>query len=302
MPILHLRHLTSYHYRKPVGVGEHRFMLRPKDALDQQVVSFEVAITPTLAELRQVHDVFGNPVGVARFAGLSDVISFESSVVIDHRPSQVVDDEAEAVRMIGGVVSPFVYDPDNLPDLACASARHHGEDALAVDAWVRRFARRGRATPLLGMLTRMTQSVRSDFTYAKRFDGLIQAPAATLASRSGTCRDYAVLMMEAARGLGLAARFVSGYVYCPRRPGETGRRGGGHTHAWLQVFLPSSGWVDLDPTNGIVGNRDLVRVATVRAPGQAVPVAGSWNGDASDFVKMTVEVELQDSEATSIAA
>src|SRR4051812_3564954 len=91
MAILHLRHLTRYEYRKPVGFGEHRFMLRPKDALDQQVVSFDLAIDPGAVELRQVHDVFGNCVGVARFATASEVLSFESNVVVDHRPSLIVE-------------------------------------------------------------------------------------------------------------------------------------------------------------------------------------------------------------------
>ena len=95
---------------------------------------------------------------------------------------------------------------------------------------------------------------------------------------SGSCRDFALLMMEAVRSLGLAARFVSGYLYVPDKDGRPGRVGGGATHAWLQVYLPGAGWVEFDPTNGIVGNRDLIRVAVVRDPRQAVPLSGTWTG------------------------
>ena len=91
-------------------------------------------------------------------------------------------------------------------------------------------------------------------------------------------------MMEAVRSLGMAARFVSGYLYLPKRADRGGAagRGGGATHAWLQVYLPGAGWVEFDPTNGIVGNRDLIRVAVVRDPQQAVPLAGSWIGFPAD--------------------
>ena len=100
-------------------------------------------------------------------------------------------------------------------------------------------------------------------------------------------------MMDAVRSLGLAARFVSGYIYSPYSgPNIVGRVGGGHTHAWVRIYLPACGWVEFDPTNGIVGNADLVRVAIARYPRQAVPLHGTWDGEASDFVGMDVEVNV----------
>jgi transglutaminase-like putative cysteine protease len=98
-------------------------------------------------------------------------------------------------------------------------------------------------------------------------------------------------MMESVRSLGLAARFVTGYVYVPDRDGSP-TRGGGSTHAWCQVYLPGSGWVEFDPTNGIVGNRDLIRVAVTRDPAQAVPLSGSYHGSAADFEDMVVQVNV----------
>jgi len=119
----------------------------------------------------------------------------------------------------------------------------------------------------------------------------VQDPVKTLRVKSGSCRDFAVLMMEAVRTLGLAARFVTGYLYVPEGlPAE--RVGGGATHAWLEVYLPGAGWIEFDPTNGIVGNHDLIRVAVARDPRQAVPISGTWTGFPSDHLGMTVEVEV----------
>jgi transglutaminase-like putative cysteine protease len=132
----------------------------------------------------------------------------------------------------------------------------------------------------------------------------VQDPIKTLRTGSGSCRDFAVLMMEAVRSLGLAARFVTGYLYLPEdRRAE--RVGGGATHAWMEVYVPGAGWVEFDPTNGIIGNHDLIRVAVVRDPRQAVPISGTWTGSPSDDLGMTVEVEVTadpDISATSEAA
>ena len=99
-------------------------------------------------------------------------------------------------------------------------------------------------------------------------------------------------MMEAARTLGLATRFVSGYLYVPPRADKATHKGGGNTHAWVRVFLPSGGWAEFDPTNGLVGNRDLIRVAVVRDPRQATPLSGSWTGAASDCLGMDVTIRV----------
>jgi len=103
--------------------------------------------------------------------------------------------------------------------------------------------------------------------------------------------------MEAVRALGFAARFVSGYVYNPSR--SEGRVGGGNTHAWVRIFLPGSGWVEFDPTNGIVGNRGLVRVAVARDPYQALPLSGTWSGFPNSSIGMNVEVDVQLDEAAA---
>ena len=98
-------------------------------------------------------------------------------------------------------------------------------------------------------------------------------------------------MMEAVRSLGLAARFVSGYIF--RRHGNHGAVvGGGSTHAWMQVYLPGAGWVDFDPTNSIVGNRNLIRVAVAWDQRNALPLWGTFIGPASAFQSMHVDVSV----------
>jgi transglutaminase-like putative cysteine protease len=97
--------------------------------------------------------------------------------------------------------------------------------------------------------------------------------------------------MEAGRSLGLAARFVSGYIHVP--PGTDGQYyGGGATHAWVQVYIPGAGWMEFDPTNGIVGNHDLIRVAVARLPIQAVPIWGTYTGLAADSLGLSVDVDI----------
>ena len=292
MPILHIRHLTTYRYRREVGFGEHRLMMRPKESYDQRVLSASLRIGPEPCEVRHMHDVFGNCVTLARFDRRADRLSFESRVTLEHSPAPLVEEPGEAIAA-SGPAFPFAYGAEDMPDLLRSIERGHPDTDGAVAAWARRFLRWNGATPVLSLLAEMTRAVRADFAYAKRLDGPPQSPAVTLALRSGTCRDFAVLMMEAARSLGLAARFVSGYIYSPSPKDAAGSRiGGGHTHAWLQVYLPSCGWVEFDPTNGIVGAVDLVRVAVTRDPRQAVPLSGVWDGEAADALGMEVEVEL----------
>ncbi len=137
----------------------------------------------------------------------------------------------------------------------------------------------------------MTHGIREAFSYQKRHEQGTQHPLDTLQTRSGTCRDYALFMIEALRRLGIAARFVSGYI---ATPGDRAQRyaGGGNTHAWVQVYLPSAGWIEFDPTNGIVGTRDLVRVAVARDPRQAIPLHGTYLGSADAFVSMEVSIKV----------
>jgi len=293
MPILSIRHLTRYRYRNPVSLGEHRMMFRPRESYDQRVLACDLFITPTPARLHSVHDVFGNCVSVAAFTGKTRELVFDSTVKLEHTPLPAFADMDGEIEVYDRAM-PIAYSAEDLPDLLQSIRRDHPDPNETVSQWARRFVRRGRETRLQSLLSDMTQAIYAEFKYGTRLERGVQTPAQTLELRTGSCRDYAVLMMDAARSLGLAARFVSGYIYSPHAsPTSRGRIGGGHTHAWVRVYLPACGWVEFDPTNGIVGNTDLVRVAVARDPRQAVPLHGTWAGEAGDYLGMDVTVDVR---------
>jgi hypothetical protein len=141
----------------------------------------------------------------------------------------------------------------------------------------------------------MNQHIRDHLRYLGRNEEGTQSPAETLKAGSGSCRDFALLMMEAARRLGFATRFVSGYLYDPALDGEEDSNvvGAGYTHAWLQAYLPGAGWVPFDPTNNLLGGTHLIRVGIARDPSQAAPISGSWFGETDDYIGMTVSVTVK---------
>ncbi len=249
-----------------------------------------LVIEPEPIELRWLHDVFGNSVAIARFAGRSTRLTFDSWVRMEHSPLLTREIAVEDYAQL----FPFSYSPEDMADLLRSIERQHHDPERILDRWARQFLGKGARTETVPMLAELTATIRREFTYLPRAEKGTQTPVETLQKRQGTCRDFAVLMMEAARALGLAARFISGYLYNPT--GSEGRVGGGSTHAWVRIFLPGSGWVEFDPTNGIVGNAGLIRVAVARDPYQAVPISGTWSGfPKSDLgMKVNVEVHLED--------
>ncbi len=293
MSVIHVRHVTTYRYKQPVSFGEHRMMLRPRDSHDQKLLDTSLTITPEPADLRWVHDVFGNCVAIARFAGRAAELRFDSMIRLDHSASNALDFQIEEHAMR----YPFSYGAEDMPDLLRLIERQYLDPEHEIDRWARQFLRHDGRSDTTEMLAAMTYAIRRDMEYVAREETGIQDPIKTLKLASGSCRDFAVLMMEAVRSLGLAARFVSGYLIIPETRRGT-RVGGGATHAWMEVYLPGAGWVEFDPTNGIVGSADLIRVAVVRDPRQAVPVSGTWTGFPSDHLGMTVEVEVTEETGT----
>ena len=291
MTLLSVRHVTTYRYKRAVSFGEHRMMFRPRDSYDQKLLEARLQVTPEASSVRWVHDAFGNCVTIAEFAGAeAKELRFESNIWLDHSPSNTPDFQIEDYAR----TYPFSYSPEEIPDLAPVMVRQYPDSDGTVDRWVRRFLRTGPRTDTGMLLMTLTYAFKESFTYERRSEPGTRPPALTLKLGRGSCRDLALLMIEALRCLGLAARFVSGYLYVPSRDRDGRRyRGGGSTHAWCEVYLPGAGWVEFDPTNAIVGNRDLVRVAVARDPSQAIPLSGSYFGAADDFHEMTVEVKVR---------
>ncbi len=286
MTILKVRHITSYAYKRPVGFGDHRVLFRPRDSYDQRLLYSEMQVSPEPSKIRWIHDVFGNCVAIVSFESKATELRFETNIVLDHTPQLTPDFRMDPRAK----TYPFAYDEEDLPDLQLASKRHH-PDGGEIEAWARRFLNPLGTTDTGTLLMTMTHAIKESFKYLRRTNPGTQSPQQTLATRQGTCRDFALLMMEAVRSLGLAARFVTGYIYVPSRDGHI-NLGGGSTHAWCQVYLPGAGWVEFDPTNGIVGSRDLVRVGVARQPRQALPLSGTYIGRRDDPMGMSVQVNV----------
>ena len=285
---LTVHHTTLYRYRRPVSFNEHRLMVRPRDSHDMRVLSTGLHIAPT-AKVRWLHDVFSNSIAIARFEEAAAELRLESTFVVEHFG---IEDTAFPVEDYAREL-PFTYPRSEIPDLGRTMERHYPDPDRKVHAWARSFMTEGGRTETNELLVAMTRAIKEQFAYETRVNGL-QPPSETLEQRAGSCRDYAVLMMEGVRSLGMAARFVSGYLYDPALEGaEAGMVGAGHTHAWVQVYLPGAGWLEFDPTNGLVGGPNLIRVAVARDPSQAIPIQGTYTGLAEDFIDMTVEVTVK---------
>lgn len=293
MTVFVVRHITTYRYKQPVSFGEHRMMLRPLEGLDQRVLESRLEIRPKPIDLRWIQDVFGNHVAVARFASRADLLRFDSIVRVDHSPADMVDIDIEGFAR----AYPFTYGAEDMPDLVRFVERQFPDPDRRLDQWVRQLLGNGGSINTHALLANLTHAIKRTFAYVGRREKGIQDPLHTLEIGSGSCRDLAVLMIEAVRSLGMAARFVSGYLHVRN---DNDDAGGGNTHAWVQVYLPGPGWVDFDPTSGIVGNYDLVRVAVVRDPRQAIPLHGTWTGSPADSLGMTVEVNVTAADAKRV--
>ncbi len=302
--ILEVEHTTTYRYLKPVEFGVHRVAFHPRAAHDIRVLYADLAASPHCRQ-HWIHDVFSNSIAIVEPLIPSDTLTFTARFAIEHLGVKNHELPIDASAKL----YPFEYSADDRVDLSAFLPLQYPGDAQVVREWVASFLPQRGTIHTRDVLSNINGSIRGDFVYASRDSMGTQSPATTLSLRSGTCRDFALLMMEAARGLGMASRFVSGYIYDPAldlaEPGTDapalagiqsldvgGTLGSGATHAWLHVFLPGAGWVPFDPTNTLYGGTDLIRVAFTRTPEQAAPVAGAWTGDPGDFLGMDVSVNV----------
>ena len=264
-------------------------MLRPRDSHDLRLHHAVLEIEPR-ANVRWLHDVFTNSVAIADFPEPADVLNLRSIIVVDRYPFTELRFPIETFAQS----IPFSYPAREVPDLGRTIERHYSDPERKITEWARRFlSQDSGTTDTEKFLLAITTAIRNEFRYEMRFEPGVQTPVETLEKGSGSCRDYAVFMMEAVRSVGMAARFVSGYLYDPAISGKTSDvAGAGATHAWVQVYLPGAGWVEFDPTNGSYGGENLVPIAVAREPDQAMPISGTYKGDPSDFIDMTVEVTV----------
>jgi transglutaminase-like putative cysteine protease len=284
MPILTIRHVTTYHYKQPVAFGEHRMMLHPRDDGDQKVLKSELVITPAPSQLSWTRDIHGNHVATARFADRACELCFESTIHLDHAPAHFRAADIENFAR----THPFTYPAKDRPGLERVIAPRSPH--ASVDRWAAKFLRADGSADTYELLVDMTQTIKRTFKHKARHEKGTQDPVRTLKLASGSCRDVAVFMIEALRSLGIAARFVSGYLHLA--DDDDDRVIGGNTHAWVQAYVPGPGWIDFDPSSGMAGNQNLVRVAVVHDPRHAIPLQGTWIGSVSDHLAMKVAVKV----------
>jgi transglutaminase-like putative cysteine protease len=214
-------------------------------------------------------------------------------LVVDRYPSPL------AVISIDNPCSslPIVYSRADRAILEPFIAPAEGDDGPRYRDWLTSLAPRT-DEPAVEFLRRINSAIHADFTYGARDEEGTQGPGLTVELNSGTCRDFAWLMIESVRRFGFAARFATGYLHSP---GQT-VRGAGATHAWCEVFLPDLGWTEFDPTNALVESSSLIRDATTRTWQESDPMNGTVIGDAECDLKVAVDVDLVEPETKGVNA
>jgi transglutaminase-like putative cysteine protease len=285
MPRLRIRHESVYTYSAPVTFGPWRLLIRPLDTHATRLISASLEAPP--ADIKWAYDAYGNCICHLQPSNPAAMLKVVNNLVVDRFPATLVNIQTD--RTVYSLADRVILAPFIAPATDDDSARYrdwrHAQIASADE-------------PALGLLRRINANIHNDFKYEARGEAGTHAPDETLALNSGTCRDFAWLMIETVRRLGFAARFVTGYLYSPNLK----VRGAGATHAWCEVFLPSLGWMEFDPTNALVESADLIRVATTRTWQEADPMSGSIAGDATCNLKVAVDVDRIDETGAVLAA
>ena len=286
MKTLTVRHATTYRYARPVSFGQHRLMLRPRNSHDLRLVSAELTLTPP-GNVRWLHDVFGNSVALVDFNAAGTLLGITSTLKLERYgiegPVFPIAPEAEFY--------PFIYSSSDRVDLGRLLEQHDPDPQGVLARWADSFVT-ARPMRTLDLLTNLNAALKPVVVYAERHEPGTQSPAETLQKKSGACRDFAMVLIEAARYLGFGARFVSGYLYDPALDKGDATQATAATHAWAEIYLPGAGWIEYDPTDVLIGGEMLIRVAVTRDPSQAIPISGSYTGTPSDYLGMNVEVSV----------
>ncbi len=284
-----IQHETRYRYEKPVAFGPQRLMLRPRDSHGLKVEKASIAVGPP-GDIRWTYDAYGNCVCWFTPRGEATELVIVSQLVIERFPAPLLPFQPDNPH----TAMPIVYSRDDRAALAPYMIPESDDDVL-VNAWLRdQMAQPDE--PVLEFLLRINRTI-DGFGYKARYEEGVQTPAETLRGQSGTCRDFAWLMVEVLRRAGYAARFVTGYLHSPRAT----LRGAGATHAWCEVFLPDLGWTEFDPTNGLAESPDLIPVAVSRTPREAAPVSGTLLSDPGHS-ELTVNVTVSAADNLATAA
>ena len=283
MTCLSIRHETRYRYERLVGFGTHRLLVRPRDSHAMRLTKASLTLSP-LGGTRWAYDALGNSVCFFSPQGQANELLIVSDLIIERYPATLAAARPEDPLTL----TPVVYDRTDRLLLAPFMEPVTEDPNSALLSWVRSLADQP-GERALDFLLRLNSHIHRNFTYSARYTPGTQAPEQTVQWGSGTCRDFAWLMVEALRRLGYAARFVTGYLFSQA---NLDVRGAGATHAWCEVFLPDLGWIEFDPTNGLAESSDLIPIAVARTPDEAAPISGALVGDPV-YSEMHVHVDVR---------
>ena len=274
-------HRTTYRFSGNVQLLPHTLRLRPREGHELRIESSTLEINPP-ATLRWQRDVEGNCIAIATFTDSAAMLVINSEIVIqqyDQTPYDfLVADYA--------VNFPFSYRDEEAVLLSPWLGAGTATDSPLLRQWLETLRAPDEQLQTFALLLRLNQRIYQSLYYRRRDEEGVQSPEQTLWLRSGSCRDYASLFMSAARLLGFASRFVSGYLYSEATSMRSGPSGS--THAWAEVFIPGAGWKGFDATTGTMVGADHIAVAVARRPEAVPPIAGSFIGPYG--ATMTVEV------------
>ena len=291
MARLSIRHETRYTYQRAVRFAPHRLLVRPRDSHAIRIVRASMTLSPP-GETRWHYDALGNSVCWYTPRGEASELRIVSDLIIERFPAPLSPLSIRDPQ----TVSPIVYEAVDRATLAPFIEPVSEDPDGVLLKWLR--AQLGHADePALDFLWRLNRAIRDQFAYQGRDLGAAQEPAHTIQLGSGTCRDFAWLMVEALRRMGYAARFVTGYLFSPH---GSSVRGASATHAWAEVFLPDLGWTEFDPTNALAESPDLIPVAMTRTPAEAAPVRGAIYGDPGE-TRMEIRVDVKPTEPAPVS-
>jgi transglutaminase-like putative cysteine protease len=273
-------HRTYYNYTDTVTLGAHELLLRPREGHDLRIESFVLNITPD-AKVYWHRDVEGNSVAVANFVRPVQQLTVESEVVIQQYNESPLD------FMVAdyAINYPFSYDESDQFLLSPYRVLPDQQTRERLSNWMFELWKSGEQVQTYTLLQRLTGIIYSTLIYKAREEPGVQSARETLSLGSGSCRDFALLFMEAVKCLGLASRFVSGYLYAPLMSSQVGS-----THAWAEVYLPGGGWKGFDPTIGDIVGSDHIPIAVSRLAESVPPISGSYRGSAESKLDVGVWV------------
>ena len=282
--LLRIEHSTSYRYSKPVEFTPHTLRLMPKGSPGLHLVKSSVTVSPQ-ATIRWRLNAEENIIGTATITGKSDQLLIESSMVLEQRFTNPFDFVLEQRSL----QLPMTYTAGEIGLLAPYLGVNETR-LFILREWLDPFIGNTKEDSLgfpttLGLLLDINRTIARQFRYTQRHEHGVHPPSETLRSGEGTCRDFACLLMESARSLGIAARYVSGYLCA-----AVGAASESHTHGWCELYLPGAGWLGFDPTNGILTDAHHVPVATAVTAGEIPPVEGTYLGAAGECLSHEVNI------------